>query len=59
MNIQTVYIFEIVDEHRMLEVAAQKAAQHPLKLQNVCYHRQGVSCNKACFTMDLTEKESE
>lgn len=59
MNIQTVYIFDIVDEHRMLEVAAQKAAEHPQKLQNVCYHRHGDICNKACFTMDLTEKEEE
>jgi len=53
MRIQTVYIFEIVDEKRMLEVAREKAKQHPLQFSNVCYHRANESCNDRCYTMSL------
>lgn len=51
MRIQTVYIFDEVDEQRQLETAKKKAEQHPLKFANVCYHRANESCNEKCFTM--------
>ena len=54
-NIQSVYISDITSESRMLEVAKQKAAEHPDKLANVCYHRHGDSHVKKCYTLDLNE----
>lgn len=59
MIIQTVYIFPGLSESAQMQSARDKVKNHPHGFSNVCFHKQGQTCNVKCFTLDINEKDEE